>query len=193
MALTPNSDLTALLQAWSAGDGDARDKLWQVVFPELERLAGAYIRHERPGHTLEPHALINELYMRLIDWDNAQWSNRSHFFGMSARMMRQILVDYARTRARQRRGGDVERIVLDEAVVVSESRCEHLLALDEAMNRLASQYPRKAQVVELRYFGGLSEEETAGILGVSRPTVVRDWTFARAWLMSDLRYGADES
>ena len=131
--------------------------------------------------------------MRLIDWDNAQWSNRSHFFGMSARMMRQILVDYARTRARQRRGGDVERIVLDEAVVVSESRCEHLLALDEAMNRLASQYPRKAQVVELRYFGGLSEEETAGILGVSRPTVVRDWSFARAWLMSDLRYGADEA
>src|SRR5687767_13470929 len=95
MALTPNSDLTALLQAWSAGDGEARDKLWQVVFPELERLAGAYIRNERPGHTLEPHALINELYMRLIDWDKAQWSNRSHFFGMSARMMRQILVDYA--------------------------------------------------------------------------------------------------
>lgn len=172
---------------------EARDKLWRVVFPKLERLAGVYIRQERPGHTLETHALISELYMRLIDWRNAEWINRSHFFGMSARMMRQILVDYARTRARQRRGGDLERIVLDETVIVSESRCEHLLALDEAMDRLASEYPRKAQVVELRYFGGLSEEETARILDVSRPTVVRDWNFARAWLMSELRYKSDEA
>jgi RNA polymerase sigma factor (TIGR02999 family) len=193
MDQTPNPDLTTLLQAWSAGDTQARDKLWPVVFLELERMASAYIRQERPGHTLEPHALINELYTRLIDWSNAQWINRSHFFGMSARMMRQILVDYARTRTRQRRGGDVERIVLDDAIVFSESKCEQLIALDEAMNRLASEYPRQAQVVELRYFGGLSEDEAAGILDVSRPTVTRDWNFARAWLLSELRHKSNEA
>jgi RNA polymerase sigma-70 factor (ECF subfamily) len=193
MDQTPNPDLTALLQAWSAGDAEARDKVWHVVFVELERLASAYIRQERPGHTLEPHALINELYVRLDAWNSAQWINRSHFFGMCARMMRQILVDYARTRTRQRRGGDVERIVLDDAIVFSESKCEQLIALDEAMKRLASEYPRQAQVVELRYFGGLSEEEAAGILDVSRPTVTRDWNFARAWLMSELRHKSDET
>lgn len=185
-----NSDLTALLQAWSGGNTAARDKVWQLVFVELERLANAYIRQERPGHTLEPHALINELYMRLIDWGNAQWINRSHFFGMSARMMRQILVDHARARTRQRRGGDAERIILDDVVVFSESKCEQLIALDEAIRRLESEYPRKAQVVELRYFGGFSEEETAGILDVSRPSVARDWNFARRWLMSELRHNS---
>jgi RNA polymerase sigma factor (TIGR02999 family) len=187
-----NPELTALLQAWSGGDIVARDKLWQLVFKELERLANGYIRQERPGHTLEPHALINELYMRLVDWSKAQWINRSHFFGMSTRMMRQILVDHARARTRQRRGGETERIVLDDVVVFSESKCEQLIALDEAMNRLASEYPRKARVVELRYFGGFSEEETAGILDVSRPSVARDWNFARRWLMSELRHKSDE-
>jgi len=185
------ADMTTLLQAWSQGDTKARDKLWKLVFPELRRLAYLCIKQERSAHTLETHALINELYMRLVDWKTAHWSNRAHFFGMSARMMRQILVDHARTRASQKRGSNADRIPLDEAMTLSESKCEQLLLLDEALVRLALVHPRKSDVVELRFFGGLSAEETAEALKVSRLTVIRDWNFARAWLLSEMKAKSD--
>src|SRR5262245_58836084 len=185
------ADLTRLLQAWTQGDTHARDKLWRLVFPELKRLAHLCIQQERSGHTLETHALINELYVRLVDWKSAHWSNRAHFFGMSARMMRQILVDHARTRASQKRGRNGERISLDEAVTLSETKCEQLLSLDEALGRLAELHPRKSDVVELRFFGGLSTEETAQVLKVSRLTVIRDWNFARAWLLTEMKAQSD--
>jgi RNA polymerase sigma factor (TIGR02999 family) len=184
-------DLTGLLQAWSRGDTNARDKLWRVVFPELRRLAYRCIKQERSGHTLETHALINELYMRLVDWKTAHWSNRAHFFGMSARMMRQILVDHARTRAAQKRGGNADQMPLDEAITLSESRCYQLVLLDGALNRLAQLHPRKGDVVELRFFGGLSMEEIAEALKVSRVTVIRDWNFARAWLLAEMKAESD--
>src|SRR5262245_8460640 len=140
---------------------------------------------ERPDHTLESVALVNEAYLRLVDWKSAQWQNRAHFFGMCARIMRQILVDHARAHC-QRRGGHRQMETLDEAVVVSPAKSEQLVALDDALQRLASIYPRKSDVVELRFFGGLSVEETAEVLKVSRPTVNRDWNFARAWLLAEI-------
>jgi RNA polymerase sigma-70 factor, ECF subfamily len=186
MATPSRSDVTALLHAWSAGDQAAKEKLWTIVFPELGRLARRYMREERPNHTLQTGALVNEAYLRLVDWKKAEWRNKAHFLGMCARIMRQILVDHARAHGYQKRGGDRHIETLDEAATLSSTRSEQFIALDEAMQRLASISKRKSDVVELRFFGGLSVEETAEALGVSRLTVIRDWNFARAWLHAEM-------
>jgi RNA polymerase sigma factor (TIGR02999 family) len=186
MATPSRSDVTALLHAWSAGDQAAKEKLWTIVFPELGRLARRYMRDERPNHTLQTGALVNEAYLRLVDWKKAEWRNKAHFLGMCARIMRQILVDHARAHGYQKRGGNRHIETLDEAATLSSTRSEQFIALDEAMQRLASISKRKSDVVELRFFGGLSVEETADALGVSRLTVIRDWNFARAWLHAEM-------
>jgi RNA polymerase sigma-70 factor, ECF subfamily len=166
MGSVSRSDVTALLHAWSAGDQAAREKLWTIVFPELDRLARRYMRDERPNHTLQTGALVNEAYLRLVDWEKAEWRNKAHFLGMCARIMRQVLVDHARAHGYQKRGGNPQMEPLDEAAAVSPTRSEQFIALDEAMQRLASISKRKSDVVELRFFGGLSVEETAEALGV---------------------------
>jgi RNA polymerase sigma factor (TIGR02999 family) len=181
------SDVTMLLQAWSDGDPTAQDALWPIVYEELRRLAHRQMHRERPDHTLQTNALVNEAYMRLVDWKRAHFKSRAHFFGMCARIMRQILVDYARSRGYQRRGGGAAMEPLDESAIVSPSKSAQLLALEEALTRLAALQPRKGSVVELRFFGGLSVEETAEVLGVSRLTVIRDWNFARAWLLAEVK------
>ena len=181
------TEVTQLLHAWNRGDRKAEEKLWPILYAELKRRARRELRQERSSHTLQSGALVNELYVRLANWDNAQWQNRAHFVGMCARIMRQILVDHARGRAYQKRGGDAERIAFDEALLVPEFKGAKLLVLDEALTRLAGEYPRHAEVVELRFFGGLSVEETAAVLKVSAPTIVRDWKFARAWLTSRIQ------
>ena len=186
------TDVTSLLQAWSTGDRSAQEKLWPVVFAELKRLARRHLAHERPDHTLQSAALVNEAYRRMVDWKNSGWHNRAQFFAMCARMMRQILVDHARSREYQKRGGGDYKVALDESAIVSESRGPQFIELDDALNRLAEINPRKAQVVELRFFGGLSVEEVAEVLKVSRLTVIRDWNFARAWLRTEMS-GANES
>jgi len=187
MKTVSDLDVTKLLQAWTGGDSTAQDQLWPVVYNELKRLARRHMKHERANHTLQTGALINEAYIRLVDWKNAQWKNRAHFFGMCARIMRQILVDHARGRTYQRRGGDCAVESLEESLIAAPSRGQRLIALDDAMKRLAEILPRKSEVVQLRFFGGLTVEETAEVLGVSRLTVIRDWNFARAWLVADLR------
>jgi len=186
MTLESRSDVTALLRAWTDGNQDAREQLWAIIFPELDRVARAYMRDERPDHTLQPGALVNEAYLRLVDWKNAEWRNRAHFLGMCARIMRQILVDHARARGYQKRGGAQHLEPLDEATFASPSRSADLVALDDALQRLASISRRKSDVIECRFFGGLSVEETAEALGVSRLTVIRDWNFARAWLLAEM-------
>lgn len=186
MRTVSRSDVTELLQAWSDGDRGAQDKLWPIVFAELSRLAHRHMRLERPNHTLQTGALVNEAYLRLVDWRNAQWRSRAHFFGMCARVMRQILVDHARAHGYEKRGGGLQIETLDETATVSPAKSDQVVALDEAMKRLASIHARKSDVVELRFFGGLSVEETAQVLKVSRVTVIRDWNFARAWLLSEI-------
>ncbi len=185
MKTISRSDLTELLHAWANGDHTVQEKLWRIVFPELSRLAHRCMRQEPPNHTLQTGALVNEAYIRLVGWKNAQWQNRAHFLGMCARVMRQILVDHARAHGR-RRGGDCQMETLDEAAIVSTAKSEQFVLLDDALKRLASIYPRKSDVVELRYFGGFSVEETAEVLKVSRLTVIRDWNFARAWLLAEM-------
>ena len=180
------TSVTALLQAWSAGDRSVEDRLWPIVFDELNRLAHRYIKQERSDHTLQTGVLVNEAYLRLIDWKNADWKNRAHFFGMCARIMRQILVDHARAHRYQKRGGDLQKTTLDETAIVSPPRSAQLIALDEAMKCLARIHPRKSDVVELRFFGGLSVDETAEVLKMSRLTVILDWNFARSWLLAEM-------
>src|SRR6516225_9340162 len=181
------AEVTALLQAWSGGDESARDRLWTIVFPELNRLARAHMKRERQPHTLQTGVLVNEAYLRLVDWKKARWRSRAHFFGMCARIMRQILVDHARAQNYKKRGGGQRLEALDEsAAAVSPTRSRELVALDDALERLASISQRKSDVVELRFFGGLTIEETAAALGVSRLTVIRDWNFARAWLLAEM-------
>jgi RNA polymerase sigma factor (TIGR02999 family) len=174
--------VTELLAAWGGGDQAARDELMPLVYEELRRLARRCMHRERAGHTLQTSALVNEAFLRLVDQKNIRWQDRAHFFGIAARLMRQILVDYARRRGYTKRGGDVRRVPLDEAVIVSEERAAEVVALDDALKILAEIDPRKSQVVELRFFGGLSIEETAEVLGVSEGTVRRDWALAKAWL-----------
>jgi RNA polymerase sigma factor (TIGR02999 family) len=186
MKTASDPDVTALLHAWTNGDPAVHDRLWAVVHDELRRLAHRQMKRERKNHTLQTSALVNELYMRLVNWKRADWKNRAHFFGMCARIMRQILVDYARTRGYQRRGGDYVMESLDESQVAAPFKSEQVIALDEALQRLAAILPRKSEVVELRFFGGLTVEETAEVLRVSRLTVIRDWNFARAWLMAEM-------
>ena len=177
-----SQQVTQLLVAWGGGDQAARDELMPLVYEELRRLAHQFIRRERPGHTLQTSALLNEAYLRLVDQKNIHWQDRAHFFGIAARLMRQVLVDYARKRGYAKRGGDAHRVALDEALIVSEERAADVVALDDALKSLAEIDPRQSQIVELRFFGGLSIEETAEVLAVSPGTVMRDWTLAKAWL-----------
>jgi len=180
-------DVTVLLQAWSEGDPSAPDKLAPLIYEELYRLARRAMRREHVRHTLEPGALLNEAYLRLADWKNARWENRAQFYGVAAHIMRRVLVDHARSRGFQKRGGGKRPVALDEALVASPERGPDLLALDEALDRLGKMDPRKGKVVELRFFAGLSVDETAGVLNISPFTVIRDWNFAKAWLHREIR------
>jgi RNA polymerase sigma factor (TIGR02999 family) len=174
--------VTQLLASWSSGDLAALDELMPLVYEELRRLAHHYISRERPGHTLQTSALINEAYIRLVDQQSIQWHDRAHFFGIAAKLMRQVLVDDARRRTYAKRGGDARRVPLDEIMIVSEERAADVVALDDALKSLAEIDPRQSQIVELGFFGGLSIEETAEVLAVSPGTIMRDWTLAKAWL-----------
>ena len=186
MTNPPAAEITQLLRAWSDGDEAALEQLVPLVDTELRRLAQRYIGRERPGHTLQASALINEVYVRLIDWNNARWEDRAHFFGVAARLMRRTLVDHARRRQYQKRGGNAITISLDEAAIASTERSADVIAIDEALKRLAEFDSRKSQIVELRFFGGLTVEETAEVLAVSPRTVKREWQLARAWLYGEL-------
>jgi RNA polymerase sigma factor (TIGR02999 family) len=183
---SPPHEITQLLAEWSEGNQAALDQLYPLVYNELRRLAHGYLRRERKGHTLQTTALINEAYLRLVDQKNVHWANRSHFFGISAKIMRRILIDHARRYDYAKRGGGAQRISLDEAAIVAKQRGRALLMLDEALTSLAKIDPRRSQVVELRYFGGLNNEEIAGVLKISENTVMRDWNMARAWLYQEL-------
>jgi RNA polymerase sigma factor (TIGR02999 family) len=185
--MTPSSqNITRLLLDWRNGDQSALDRLMPLVYEELRRMANHYMRNERRGHTLQTSALVNEAYLRLVDHENIEWRNRAHFFGVAAQAMRRILVDHARTRNYQKRGGGAQQVSLDEAMTLAGDRAAELIALDDALRELAKMDERKSRVVELRYFGGLSLEETAEALGVSIPTVTRDWNTAKAWLMREI-------
>ena len=183
-------DLTQLLLAWGDGDREALDELTPQVYRELKKLAGSYLRRERAGHTLQPTALAHEAFIKLIDQRNVRWRNRAHFFGIAAQAMRRILVDHARARLAGKRGSGGAVVSLDEAIDVSDSRADQLIALDEALKRLAQLDPNRGRVIELRYFGGLTLEETAEVLGVSRATVIREWRMAKAWLYGELKKGS---
>ena len=179
-------EVTQLLIAWSNGDQESLEKLVPLVYDELRRIARRYMEREPAGHTLQTTALVNEAYLRLIEQKVMKWQNRAHFFAISAQLMRRILVSMARARHANKRGGDARQVSLDEALVISEERAAELVALDEAMNELAALDPRRSRVVELRYFGGLSVEETAEVLKISPETVMREWKRAKAWLYTEL-------
>jgi RNA polymerase sigma factor (TIGR02999 family) len=181
-----DGDVTALLEAWTAGDTAARDELMPLVYQELRRRAAGYLRHERRNHTLQPTALVNEVYLRLVDQRHAVWQNRAQFFGVASQMMRRILVDRARARRMAKRSGQWARVTLDEAAKASPPVDVDVLDLDAALIRLAAVDPRKSRIAELRFFGGLSLEEAAEVIGISRATVERDWQAARAWLFKEL-------
>jgi RNA polymerase sigma factor (TIGR02999 family) len=178
--------LTQLLSAWSDGDKAALEQLMPMVYQELHRLASRHLAHERVGHTLQTTALVNQTYLRLIDQKRVRWQNKAHFFGIAAQMMRRILVDYARARRYAKRGGGAPVVSLDEAATVSVEKASDLIAVDDALTRLSELDARKARVVELRFFGGLSVEETAEVLKVSPNTVLREWRTAKAWLHREL-------
>jgi RNA polymerase sigma factor (TIGR02999 family) len=177
---------TELLRAWSQGDESAREKLIPLLYGELHQLARRYMRQERPDHTLQATALVHEAYLRLIDVNRVEWRNRTHFLALAAQMMRRILVESARSRHRQKRGGDVVLVALDDAQDVGQQKGADVVALSDALTALAAVDPRMSQVVELRFFGGLSVEETAEILTVSPETVMRDWKTAKVWLFREL-------
>lgn len=180
--------VTELLLAWSDGQADALDRLVPLVLNELRRIAQNRLRGERPDHTLQPTALVNEAYLRLVDLNRVQWQNREQFFAIAARLMRAVLVDAARAARALKRGGGAVTVTLDEALVPERKSEYDLVALNDALEALARRDPRKGQVVELRFFGGLSVEETARILAVSTDTVTRDWNFAKAWLRQELEH-----
>jgi RNA polymerase sigma-70 factor (ECF subfamily) len=187
---SPANDVTQLLRAWNAGDADAFERLVPLVYDELHRMALRYLAGERATVSLQPTALVNEVCIRLLGWDGVKWQSRGHFFGVSAQMMRRVLVDIARRRRADRRGGpDLVRVPLDGIDVAAASPDVDLVAIDLALEGLAAEDERKARVVELRFFGGLSIEETAEALGVSARTVQMDWAFARAWLYQRLTEG----
>ena len=185
--MPPSSEITGLLVDWSNGDQNALEKLLPLVEKELHRLAHYQLRHLRPGNTLQTTALINETYLRLIKQNQVQWKNRAHFFGITAQLMRRILLNYLRDQRRLKRGGGAIQISLSEAAVISPEKTDELLALDDALNRLAQIDERKSKIVELRFFGGMSVEETAEVLKVSQITVLRDWNLAKAWLAREIR------
>jgi RNA polymerase sigma factor (TIGR02999 family) len=186
MATASQGGVTKLLRAWSDGDDSALERLMPIVEAELRRLARGYMRRERRDHTLQVTALVNEAFLRLTGARQLRWQDRAHFLGISARLMRQVLVDHARARGYQKRGGDARRVALDETVLVSPGPAVALLALDRALDVLTAADPRKGRVIELRYFGGLSVEETAEVLHVSSDTVKRDWRLAKLWLLREL-------
>lgn len=182
----PSDELTELLFRWSNGDKEALDELIPLVQGELRRLARHYMAGEKPGHTLETSALMNEAYLRLFGRQGMQWNNRSHFFGVAAQIMRHILIDHARRHCYAKRGGGARKVPLEDIDVLDDRRAEEMVALDDALTDLAALDPRKARVVELRFFGGLSTEETAEALDVSRMTVTREWRAAKAWLRREM-------
>jgi len=186
MAETQPAEITQLLHAWAGGDPAALDRLTPRIYRELRRIAGNCMRDERQGRSLQATALVHEAYLRLVDVKNVDWEHRAHFFAVSARIMRRILMDAARRRAAGKRGGEAVRVNLDEIPDLGAVRGREMIALDDALNRLAEFDSRKAQVIELRFFGGLSVDETAAVLKVSDETVMRDWKLARAWLMAKL-------
>lgn len=182
-----SSEITGMLIELTEGNQEVVDRILPYIYDELRRLAGSYLRRERPDHTLQPTALVHEAYMKLIDQKKVRWQNRAHFFGIAAQVMRRLLMDHARKHLANKRGGDAEILPLEEEIlVVSHDKSAELLALDDALERLSEMDPQKARVVELRYFGGLSIEETAEVIGVSVPTVNRHWKMAKAWLYSEL-------
>jgi len=182
--------ITELLAEWREGNQSALDELYPLVYDELHRLARRYMSRERKGHTLQTTALINEAYVRMVDQKNVNWANRSHFFAISAQIMRRILIDHARRNAYAKRGGGAQQVSLEEVAALVPEQGRELMRLDEALKSLAERDPRRSQVVELRYFGGLNNEEIAGVLQVSENTVTRDWNMARAWLYQQLSENA---
>jgi len=186
MTAPAEQGVTELLRAWSDGDQQALEKLTPLVYQELHRVAHRYMADERAGHTLQTTALVNEVYLRLVDVRGVSWQNRAHFFAICARTMRRILIDFARSRQYQKRGGEAISVTLDNALDVSTQPAVDFVVLDDALKGLAELDPRKTQVVELRFFGGLSVEDTAEVLKISPETVMRDWKFARAWLAREL-------
>ena len=190
MQAQPAQDVTAILRAWTGGDERALDRLLPVLYDELRRTARAYMRHERSGHTLQTTALVNEVFLRLVEIHQVQLHDRAHFLTLAAHLMRRILVDHARRRGYRKRGGGERPVALDEAATVSTGSGSHLVAVDDALNALAKRDARKAKVVEMKFFGGLSVEETATALNVSTQTVLRDWSLAKAWLRREMTAGA---
>ena len=178
----PSSEVTKLLQAWSGGDQNAYNRLVEMVYPELRKIARGCLSGEHPGHTIQTTALVHEAYLRLVDIQQIRWQDRAHFFAVSARMMRRILIDYTRARHSAKRGGEFRQVEFKEALIVSSELGLELLRIDEALDGLAQFDSRKARVVEMRYFGGLTAAEIASVLGVSTQTVNRDWNLAKAWL-----------
>jgi len=189
MAAHPQADFTDILLAWRAGDETALPRLTAIVYEELHRLAGYYMARERPDHTLQATALVNEAYLKLVDSSRVRWQNRAHFMAVAAQLMRRILVDFARQRQVQKRGGGANHVTLHEGLVLGNEPGSDLVALDDALRDLEKLDPRKSQVVEMRFFGGLSLTDTAEALGVSPDTVGRDWTAAKAWLLRELTRG----
>jgi RNA polymerase sigma factor (TIGR02999 family) len=187
--ISPRFQITERLAAWTDGDASAREEVLNAVYSELRMMADRYLQRERPDHTLQPTALVHEAYLRLIGQTRVSWQNRSHFFGVAAQMMRRILVDHARTRNRQKRGGASTRLTLEEAFDLPDCCGPDLVALDAALSSLAEFDLRKSRVVELRFFGGLSVDETAQVLNVSGQTVLRDWQVAKAWLYQEIALG----
>lgn len=182
----PPHEITQLLAEWSSGNQEALDKLYPLVYDELRRMAHRYMSRERKGHTLQTTALINEAYLRLVEQRSVTWANRAHFFGIAAQIMRRVLIDYARRYEYAKRGGGAQRVSLEETALVARERAKELIALDEALERLAQMDPRRSRVVELRFFGGMANEEIAAVLKISENTVTRDWNMARAWIYKEL-------
>jgi len=182
-------EVTQILRDWSGGDAGAAERLMPLVYDELRRLARSYLRRERSDHTLQPTALVNEAYLKLVDQTRVSWQDRHHFFGIAAQMMRRVLVDHARANAAEKRGGQRGKVSLDDVNVSTGERAAELVELDDALRRLTEVFPRKGQVVELRFFGGFSVEESAAILGVSDKTVMREWESAKLWLYRELDEG----
>ncbi|MCI0488297.1 MAG: sigma-70 family RNA polymerase sigma factor [Blastocatellia bacterium] len=179
--------VTRLLNDWSDGDSTALDELMPILYDELRSLAAHYLRRERADHTLQPTALVHEAYFRLVDQNDVHWQNRAHFFGVTAQMMRRVLIDHAKSHRRAKRGGGIIKVDLDQAAGLSAEQVSEALALDDVLDALARIDPRKGKIVELRYFGGLSVEETAEVLGISPTTVMRDWALAKAWLYNEIK------
>ncbi len=185
-------EITQLLHDWHGGDRTALDRLVPLVYDELRRISKRYLRRQPPGQTLQTTALINEAYLKMVDLPGIDWQNRAHFFAVAAQAMRNLLLDHARAKHRAKRGGDAQQVSLDEAAMVSVARSEELLALDDALTRLAALDARQSRIVELRYFGGLTVDEVAEVLGISAITIAREWAKAKGWLYRELSQEADK-